>query len=250
MRTFRKLVAVLALAAALPACGPSYFMAMQPSNGSGTWVDGAETTHQQHDGLEVRLSFVRYETNRLVFEADMRNRSGHDFTVNPTEFYAQPIVTQPVASTATAADLPGRQPASDPELQQLQQRIETEAAAATKVSFGEVLTSVSQAVENIKAVDKKETREQIAARETRQLNENSAYDRERLQAAAAAEQHRAELAELRTHALRRTTVEAGQAVRGYVYFPRTDWADAIRVTAPGLAPGTTLDFTQTRTPQH
>ena len=246
MRTFRNLTAVLTLAAVLPACGPAYFLAMHPSAGSGTWVNGAEITRQQHDSLEVRLSFVRYEATRLVFEADVRNLSRHDFTVNPSEFSAQSVATQPVASSGSASPLPSRRAAFDPEpaIQQLQQRVETEAAAATKVSFAEVLTGLSHTVENVASIKQTETKEQIAARETRHRNENGAYDRERLQAAAAAEQHRAELAELRTYALRRTTVAPGHAVRGYVYFPRADWADVIRVAAPGLAPGTTLDFTQ------
>ena len=250
MRSVRKLVAALTLAVALPACGPSYFLTMHPSSGSGTWANGAEIARQQHDSLEVRLSFVRYEASRLVFEAELRNRSGRDFTVSPTDFYVQPVATQPVASTAAAA-LPGRLPAFDPEpsIQELHQRIEAEAAEATKVSTAEVLTGLSHTVENVAAIKKKETREQVNARENRQQNENASFDSQRLRAAAAAEQHRAQLAELQGQALRRTTIETGRAVHGYVYFPRADMADIIRVSAPGLAPGTTLDFAQTRTRQ-
>lgn len=251
MRSVRNLVAAVTLAAALPACGPSYFLTMHPSSGSGTWVDGAEIARQQHDSLEVRLSFVRYEGSRLVFEAELRNRSGRDFTVSPTDFYVQPVATQPVASTAAAPALPGRLTAFDPEpsIQELHQRIETEAAEATKVSTAEVLTSLSHTVENVAAIKKKETREQVNARENRQQNENASFDSQRLRAAVAAEQHRAQLAELQGQALRRTTIETGRAVHGYVYFPRADMADIIRVSAPGLAPGTTLDFAQTRTQQ-
>ncbi|GAA4034011.1 hypothetical protein GCM10022409_17890 [Hymenobacter glaciei] len=252
MRSVRTLLASLTLAAALPACGPSYFLTMHPSSGSGTWANGAEIARQQHDSLEVRLSFVRYEASRLIFEAELRNRSGHDFTVSPTDFYLQPVATQPVASTAPAPVLPGRLTAFDPEpnIQELRQRIEVESAEATKVSAAEVLTSLSHTVENVAAIKKKETKEQISARENRQQNENASFDSQRLRAAAAAEQHRAQLGELEGQALRRTTLETGRAVRGYVYFPRADMADVIRVSAPGLAPGTTLDFTQTRTQQH
>lgn len=252
MRTARNLLAALALVATLPGCGPSYFLAMHPSNGSGTWVDGAEVARQQHDSVEVRLTFVRYEASRLVFDAEVRNRSGREFTVSPTDFFVQPVATQPVASTAAAPALPGRFAAYDPEptIQELHQRIETEAAAATNVSLNEVLTHLSHTVEEVATLKKKETKEQTNAREARHRDENAAFDSERLRAAAAAEQHRAELAELQQLALRRTTIEPGHKMRGYVYFARVDLADLFRVSAPGLAPGTTLDFTQTRTLQH
>jgi hypothetical protein len=251
MRAARNLLAALTLAAALPGCGPSYFLSMHPSSGSGTWVDGAEIARQQHDSVEVRLSFVRYEANRLVFDAELRNRSGREFTAGPTDFFVQPVATQPVASTATAPALPGRFVAYDPEptIQALHQRIDTEAAAATNVSLNEVLTHLGHTVEDVATLKKKETKEQIAAREARHRDENATFDTQRLRAAAAAEQHRAELAELQQFALRRTTIESGHKVRGYVYFARVDLADLLRISAPGLAPGTTLDFTQTRTLQ-
>lgn len=251
MRFLLKTAAALAVLGSLPGCGPSYFLTMNPRSGAGTWVGGAEIARQQHDSLEIRLSFVRYEATRLVFEADMRNNSRRLLTVAPTDFYLQPVVTQPVASTAAVYPLPGRLMAFDPEpgIQELQLQVEAESDAATHTSTAEVLTRLSHTVDNVAAVKKKETKDQIGAREAKQQRDNDYYTRQRLEAATAAEQHRAQLDALRTHALRRTTVELGQAVRGYVYFPRADQADVVRVSAPGLAPGTTLDFTQTRRPQ-
>lgn len=251
MRFLLKTMAALVCAAALPACGPSYYLAMHPSNGSGTWADGAEIARQQHDSLDVRLSFARYEAGQLVFEAELRNGSARALTVGPTDFYVQPVATQPVASAAPAPALPSRLTAFDPEprLQGLQRQVEHEAGDATRVTTAEVLTDLSHMAENVAAIKKKETKDEINARETKHQRENDYFTRQRLEAAAAAGQHRAQLEELRTQALRRATVEPGRTLRGYVYFPRIDLADVIRVSAPGLVPGTTLDFTQTRSLQ-
>lgn len=247
---FRSLTAI-AVTSLLTACGPTYFLSMHPSEGSGVWADGSETARQLHDSVDVRISFVRYEVGRMVFEADLRNTTRRPLTVGPTDFYFQPVATQPVASTAPALYMPSRLSAFDPEprIQGLTSQVAQESEAATKVSTNEVLTNLSHVVEDLASLKKTETKEQIAARETKQQSENNYYTRQRLEAAAAADQHRAQLDELQHQSLRRNTLEPGQRVRGYVYFPRVDLADVIRVSAPGLAAGTTLDFTQTRTKQ-
>ena len=251
MRFFTRTLAALAVASALTACGPSYFLTMHPRTGSGMWADGFETARQLHDSVDVRLSFVRYEADRMVFEVDFHNNTRRPLTVGPTDFSFQPVATQPVASTAAAPSLPSRLSAVDPEphIQGLTSQVAQESETATKVTTNEVLTSLSHAVEDLAALKKKETKEQVQAREVRQQSENDTFTRQRLEAAAAADQHRAQLDELRHQSLRRNTLEPGQRLRGYVYFPRVDLADVIRVSAPGLADGTTLDFTQTRAPR-
>lgn len=251
MRFLFRSLAAMVVTSLLTACGPTYFLSMHPSEGSGMWADGSETARQLHDSVDVRLGFVRYEVGRMVFEADLRNNTQRPLTIGPTDFSFQPIATQPVASTAAAPYMPSRLSAFDPEpqIQGLTSQIAQESEAATKVTTAEVLTSLGHVVENLASLKKTETKEQIAARESNQQSENDYYTRQRLEAAAAADQHRAQLDELQHQSLRRNTVEPGQRVRGYVYFPRVDLADVIRVSAPGLAAGTTLDFTQTRTKQ-
>ncbi|MBD2769979.1 hypothetical protein IC235_18995 [Hymenobacter sp. BT664] len=248
MRLLRFLSCALSLgAAALTACAPSYMLTMRPSKGTGLWADGAEAAHRQNDSLEVQVSFVRYEEDKMVFAMDFHNKTRRPWVVGPKDFYLQPVLTQPVASRAVSY-LPAGLAAFDPEvqIQALTSRVSEESKAATNVGTNELLTSLSHGVENLAALKKKETKEQEQARETKHQNENNYYTRQRLEAAAAADQHRAQLEELRSTYLRRNTVEPGQRIRGYVSFPRADIADLIRVSAPGLAEGTTLDFIQTR----
>ncbi len=224
-------------------------LTMRPSKGSGLWADGSETARQQHDSVDVRISFVRYEMSKMVFDVDFRNNTSRALSVGPTDFYIQPLVTQPVASTVATPYMPGRMTAFDPEvqIQELASRVAEESAAATHVGTNEVLTSLSHVVDDLASLKKKETKEQERARETKQKEENDYFTQQRLEAAAAADQHRAQLEELRSGALRHNTVEPGQRLRGYVAFPRVDKADLIRISAPGMAGGTTLDFIQIRT---
>jgi hypothetical protein len=61
-------------------------------------------------------------------------------------------------------------------------------------------------------------------------------------ATAGALAQRAEL--LRQYALRRVVLRPGEQVRGYVYLPRFDQADGLRVLAPVGQQQVALDFVQ------
>ncbi|QJX45414.1 hypothetical protein HMJ29_00070 [Hymenobacter taeanensis] len=224
---------------------------MKPATGTGQWSDGHETSLAFEDSVEVHMGFVRYEGTELVFEAEVRNTSQRPVLVAPAEFYYQPVATQPVASASQGPTFPGRVAALDPEprLQQLAQRLSYESEQATKVSFGEVLTSVSHLTENVTSIKKKETNKEIDERAARQQSERNYYTNQRLEHAAAAEQLRGKQQELDQNALRKNTLLPGQRVRGYVYFPRTDMADLLRLVVPLNERPLTFDFNQYRVKQ-
>jgi hypothetical protein len=57
----------------------------------------------------------------------------------------------------------------------------------------------------------------------------------------------ARAADLQEYALRKVTLEPGFEVKGYLYFPRYDAADALIVKAPVGAATVPLEFKQVRT---
>lgn len=67
----------------------------------------------------------------------------------------------------------------------------------------------------------------------------------RVRHAATAEALARRAAQLRDYALRRTSLRPGQQVRGYVYLPRFDPADGLRVLAPLGTGQAAFDFVQT-----
>ena len=64
--------------------------------------------------------------------------------------------------------------------------------------------------------------------------------------AVAAEVLQQRAAQLQEYALRKVTLAPGQQVRGYLYFPRYDAADALVVKAPVGSGAVPLEFAQVR----
>ncbi|QNE38737.1 hypothetical protein F1C16_03790 [Hymenobacter sp. NBH84] len=246
-----QLLSVFMLGGFLSACGPSYFLTMKPTAADTIWYEGREMMLQEQDSMLVQMSFVRYEGRELVFEAVVENGSSQPILVAPEQFYYQPVVTQ-AATAGTATNVPGRVAAIDPEqrMQQLETQLAYESKEATKVSFGELLTTLSHITENVASIKKEETEKEIDEREERQQSERDYYTNHRIDHSIAADQVRYTKEEVEQRLLRKNTLPPGQYIRGYVYFPRTDAADVIRVVVPvNEQQPATFDFTQDRTKQ-
>ena len=168
--TARQAAGGVACGLMLTACGPSYLVTIKPSQHSGLWPSGyAQSENQAADSVIVRLSFVRYEKQELVFETDIRNESGGNVLVAPETFYYLPITTTPVVSVVPVSAFPKRIAAIDPELrvEQLATRLAEEADLATEVSLLELFTNLSNLAEKPSGTNKKETELQVQEREQR-----------------------------------------------------------------------------------
>lgn len=220
---------VAAVALLLTSCGPSYFLAMQPTRANGPSVNGHPTTLSQHpeDSVQVRMGFVRYEDAELVFEVAVSNESGRPVVLDPATFYYMPRDTAAPPPAAT----PRRIAAIDPEarLKLLAARLDEEAKKAEKVSFLEILTSVSHVAEDVSSIKKKETQQQIAERKQRHKDDNDFYDSQRAEHAQEADKLYDQQQNLTSVALRKTTVAPGEVAVGQVHFPRSDEAKQLRV---------------------
>ncbi|UOQ64912.1 hypothetical protein [Hymenobacter volaticus] len=230
----------------LAGCSPSYFMTTKLSRPSGLWPTGyARSDKPIADSVVVRLGFVRYEQQELVFEADVRNVSSRSVVVAPETFYYLPIATTPMASVAPATNFPTRVAAINPELRlaQLATRLAEETDLATKVSLWELFTTVSNLAENNPS-KKKETEVQVQEREQRH-RQVSAYFAEQYELHAVQADKLFEIKQsLEYRLLRTTTLEPGQHTRGYVCFPRTDAANLLQVVAALAGHSVTFDFVQ------
>lgn len=246
--TIRLAVGGMACGLLLAACSPSYFMTTKPSQHSGLWPSGyARSNSQTADSIVVRLGFVRYEQQELVFEADIRNESNRNVLVAPETFYYLPVVTTPMVSVALAANFPPRVAAINPEprLEQLAARLAEETNLATKVSLWELFTTVSNLAETTPSnKQKKETELQMQEREERHHQVGAYFNEQRELHAVQADKLFELKQKLEYRLLRTTTLEPGQRTRGYVYFPRTDAANLLRVVASLTNHPVTFDFVQ------
>ncbi len=250
MRQGILLACLLGLSTCLTGCASTSFLTMTPVQSNGPRVNGRPTSLSYHpDSVEVRLGFVCYEPTELVFEVEIGNDSRRALLITPETFFYAPVDTG--AATTSSARLP-RVAALDPEvrLKQLATRLSQEAAKAEKVSWLEILTSVTNVAENVASIKKKETEAQVAEREERHQSTEASFDYQREQHAQRADNLYSQHRNMQLVALRKTRLAPGEYVRGYVYFPRTDAARRLRVVVFFDERPVAFDFTQQLGNQH
>ncbi|GAA4353539.1 hypothetical protein GCM10023185_14270 [Hymenobacter saemangeumensis] len=257
-------------------CAPTYYLGMKPAHPTNLFIEGREQAQNFADSVEVRLSFVRYEPTRLVFEAEYRNPSKRPLVVAPTDFGCQPSRralearpanaprVKPARGTAVSASvaaasrseylqpLPAKVPAIDPEaeISALQRQADKEAARASRIDWLGVALTATSLVADISSIGKRETVSQFQSRAL--LHEtamayNIASGANKVRQAITAEELRRQSGRLQEHALRKVTLQPGEQVYGLVYFPRIDTADTLRLQAPGPNGPVPLEFIQTHT---
>lgn len=274
---------LLALPALLAACAPSYYLGLRPARPTNLFVEGREQARAVGaDSVEVRLNFVCFEPSRMVFEAVYRNPTrGQRLVVAPTAFACLPSRPETAAALPSAALARRPKPAPgttvsaaaaaasvgvplpllpalpvaafdpEPEITQLQATAAREAAKARRVDWlGAALALTSVAVD-VRSLGQRETRSQAQSRAALHdavVTYQVASTAGKIGHALAADALRLRALNLQDYALRQVTLEPGQQVRGLLYFPRFDHADAVRVLAPVPGGGALpLDFVQTRT---
>ncbi len=273
----RPLLALLALLAT--ACAPSYLLGVRPAQpNTGQTGQTAPSSAAPHletaaNGVSLAVRFQGYEPQWLVFEVEYHNDSPDTVLISPAAFASIPLRQtnalparrrvrpgESVPAAVAAASLHGPWPAlpsaplpaldPEPVIAGLQAGADQAAARARRPDWlGLALVAVSVATD-IASITRssRETRAQAA---TRDLLHEAAWtytavaSARRASQAVTAEAMAGAAARLRDFALRPGRLLPGQQVRGYVYLPRFDEADGLRVLAPLGKRQVTLDFVQT-----
>ena len=279
MRPFYvRLLSVLALFGLATACAPTYQLALKPARASNLFAEGREQAQATADSVEVRLSFVCYEPTRVVFEAEYRNPTHRSLIIDPAAFRYEasrlptpaPVpgqkarrpkplpgteVTAAVAAASQALPLPPLplQPVAafdpEPEITALHARAAREAAKAERIDWFGVALSVASLATDVASIGKNETQAQYQSRAAihdAAITYSAVSAATKIEHAVAAEVMQARAANLQEYALRKVTLEPGQQVRGYLYFPRYDAADGFVVKAPVGSRVVPLEFAQVR----
>lgn len=271
-------VRLLALLGLLTGCAPTYDLALRPARPTGLFANGREQAQAVADSVEVRLSFVRYEPTRVVFEAEYANPTRRALVVDPAAFQYQasrlpapaPVpghknkrpkplpgaeVTAAVAAASMALPLPPLPPHEvsafdpEPEITALHARAEREARKAARIDWLGVVLTVASVATDVASIGKNETRAQYegrAAIRDAAVTYSVVSAATKIEHAVAAEVLQQRAAQLQDYALRKVTLAPGEQVRGYLYFPRYDAADGLVVKAPVGSTAAWLEFAQTR----
>ena len=267
---------LLALIGLTTACAPTYQLGLKPAQSTNLFVEGREQAQATADSVEVRLSFVCYEPTRVVFEAEYRNPTRHALVVDPAAFHYEasrrpaptydfkgrrpkPLPGTEVTAAVAAASqwltlplLPLKPVAAfdpEPEITILRANAEREADKAARIDWFGVALSVASVAVDVASIGKRETVSQHQSRAAIQdaaFAYNVASAATKVGHAISADQLQMRAAHLQEYALRKVTLEPSQQVRGYLYFPRYDAADALVVQAPVGNRVVPLEFAQVR----
>ena len=267
---------LLALAGLATACAPTYQLGLKPAQSTNLFVEGREQAQALADSVEVRLSFICYEANRVVFEAEYRNPTTHALVVDPAAFRYEatrridsgydgkgrrpkPLlgaeVSAAVAAASQSVPLPPLPPQAiaafdpEPEITALHNRAEREAAKAARIDWFGIALSAASLATDVASIGKRETQAQYQSRASIRdaaFTYNALSTATKIEHAVASDVLRQRAAQLQEYALRKVTLEPGQQVRGYLYFPRYDAADALVVKAPVGSRVVPLEFAQVR----
>ncbi|GAB2947378.1 hypothetical protein GCM10027048_10410 [Hymenobacter coalescens] len=246
LRSVARLLSASACAVLLGACSTSYYVLVKPAGGEGRWQDGLEVVSSQADSLDVRLGVVSTSGPWLEFDVTVRNRSSRPVLVAPEAFYLDAYGGQPGAAVAAG---PLRVQAENPEqnIQSLQQQVQYHEQKSTALPATEVLSSLSNLVDDLSSKKRKETEEQRNAREANYKAEMARYEQERTAHAVQAVSARQQAQALEEQLLRKTTLDPGYALRGRVRFRRyTDSATRLRLVTPVAGRELAAEFTQQR----
>jgi TusA-related sulfurtransferase len=129
-------------------------------------------------------------------------------------------------------------------LQQLTARLNKEAAKAESGSWLEILSGVANITEDIAAIKKTETAEQLAERDQRHAADEAYFAEQRATHAQQADEFYDRKQHLEAVILRKTVLQSNEYVAGQVHFPRTDAAHRLRVVLFINARPVVFDFTQ------
>ena len=268
----------LALAGLVTACAPTYQLGLKPAKPSGLFAEGREQAQAVADSVEVRLSFVCYEPTRVVFEAEYRNPTHRSLVVDPAAFRYQPSrlpapaptpgqkakrpkplrgaeVTAAVAAASAwlpLPPLPSKGIAAfdpEPEITSLRATADREAAKAARIDWFGLALGLASIATDVASISKRETVAQYQSRAAihdAAVAYNVISAANKVEHAVAADVLQQRAAHLQDYALRKVTLEPGQQVRGYLYFPRYDAADGLVVKAPVGSNVAPMEFVQVR----
>jgi|GEM_PF-3554022 len=238
-----------ALGLLLTACGPSYYLTVQPSEAAGAAGAEHQPLFAELDSVKMVFSFSHHRDKEVLFDAEVRNGSGRPILVDPAQFYYEPGISQTVASTTVGASFfLSCVPAVDPEqtVQSLAAKLGTEDRKATGTSGWEWLTIASDLTADLTANKRKETEQEKYDRKVQYAQSMQGYADNRVRHAEAADRTAMELELWQHQMLRRYLLQPGELVRGYVVFPALDQTVLLRLRTPVGPHQFTFDFDQQR----
>lgn len=235
----------------LSSCATQYYQ-LQPVSGDVAQIDGRSVTKTTADSVEVVASFEREDMDYIALDVEVKNRTNRTLDIDPSAFRMTLLDAnrQPLAQPGTVDFRQAADP--DYEIERVPQKIRQEEARLKRNKILNTVLMVAIVAADVAST----TAPKRNGREVSQYintKNNLAVAYTALQAKRvidhgtfADKMQRFQFEEYRWRelALKRSQVEPGQSVRGYVYLPKVREATYLNVTYPTGAGNLELLFEQ------
>ena len=261
----KRLLLLSLLGGFLTACSPKQYVQLHPVSGPIAQVDGRLVTKAEADSVEVVASYEREDMEYLALDVEVKNRTNAPLDVDPANFQMtlldlnrQPLSQPGLVSFRQAAD-------PDYEAGKMDNKIKNEQTRLKRAKIINTVLAVAMVVGTVAAVSSSSSPRSSGRRNDHnytdwigtQIAVNAAYDLIQTKRvidygvfADRMQRYQFENYRWNQLALKRSIVQPGESVRGFVYLPKARQAAFINLTYP-VKSGSAIElqFEQTLTKQ-
>ncbi|MBO0931845.1 hypothetical protein [Fibrella aquatilis] len=232
----------LALLLLLSSCATQYYQ-LRPVSGEVAQIDGRAVTKAAADSLEVVASFEREDMEYMALDVELKNRTDHALDIDPSNFRMvsldankQPIVTPGMVDFRQAADPDYESGKMGYKIQREENRLKRAKIMNTVLAVAVVAASVAAATSSSpRSRNGREVANYINTQNNLALAYNALQVKRVIDHTSFADRMQRldfEAYRWRNLALKRSVVQPGQSVRGYVYLPKSKDAAFLNLTYP------------------
>lgn len=216
----------------LSGCATQYYQ-LRPVSGEVAQIDGRSVTKASADSLEVVASFEREDMDYMALDVEVKNHTDHALDIDPANFRMvaldaskQPIVLPGMVDFKQAAD-------PDYEAGKMGYKIQREETRLKRAKIMNTVLAVAVVAASVAAVSSSSPRSRsshgrdvanyIATQNTLALTYNALQVKRVIDYGTFADRMQRldfEAYRWKSLALKRSVVQPGQSVRGFVYLPK------------------------------
>lgn len=244
----RRLLLVPILAAFFGSCTPTQYVQLHPVSGPVASVDGRYVTKANADSVEVVASYEREDMEYLALDIEIKNRSENPIDVDPAAFKME-LLNADRKPLDKAGNVAVRQ-AVDPEYEsgRTAYKIKKEEHRLKRAKILNTVALVAVIASDIATSTSRSTNRDFKSWANNRVTHDVAYNL--IQAkrvidhgvfADRMQRYQFEGYRWRELALKRTTLQPGESVRGFVYLPKVKEAAFLNLSYP-TASGTLIQL--------
>ncbi|WP_428653238.1 hypothetical protein [Runella sp.] len=211
----------------LAGCTPTFYH-LRPASGDIAWIEGREVTRVEQNGVVLVASYEFEDTQHLVLDIEIKNRTSAPLLIDPNDFSYFPFEEKgdtlrnkynPIyASTYRAADPERKIEQATLEIKRQKQRLIASSILNGVLLAATIASDIHSSNRNDRSWQQRANNRYAHAQAYNFIIQKQVVDINLQKARTNQLQH--ERANWQDMALRKTTLPAGESVRGLVFLPK------------------------------